>query len=154
MTSAPSRLQTGGYLPVESHRDRADRFHGGRRCHSLPAMRLAHLGLTVTDQERSRRFYETYFGFDAASARSYPDGTLIIRDPDGFALALHPGPATPDDEFLHFGYVCADPDEVREMRARLRAGGVPLVEDEDTASYVGIKALDPDGYRVEISWEH
>jgi catechol 2,3-dioxygenase-like lactoylglutathione lyase family enzyme len=41
-------------------------------------MRLAHLGPTVTDQERSRRFYETYFGFDAGPARSYPDGTLII----------------------------------------------------------------------------
>jgi LPXTG-motif cell wall-anchored protein len=115
-------------------------------------MRLAHLGLTVTDQERSRRFYETHFRFDAASARSYPDGTLIIRDPDGFALALHPGPATPDDEFLHFGYVCADPDEVREMRARLRAGGVPLVEDEDAASYVGIKGgakADTDGWTFD-----
>jgi hypothetical protein len=54
-------------------------------------MRLAHVGLTVTDQRRSRRFYETHFGFDARPARSYPDATLIIQDADGFALALHPG---------------------------------------------------------------
>lgn len=39
------------------------------------------------------------------------------------------------------------------MRQRLLAAGVLLVEDEDTDSYVGIKALDPDGYRIEISWE-
>jgi len=116
-------------------------------------MRLAHLGLTVTDQERSRRFYETHFGFDRGPARNYPDGTLILQDADGFALALHPGPAALDDEFLHFGYVCADPAEVRTVRRRLLAAGVSLVEDEDTDSYVGIKALDPDGYRIEISWE-
>lgn len=84
-------------------------------------MRVAHLGLTVTDQERSRRFYETHFGFDAGQARSYPDGTLIIQDSDGFALALHPGSAAPGDEFLHFGYVCADPAEVRTVRQRLLA---------------------------------
>jgi hypothetical protein len=30
---------------------------------------------------------------------------------------------------------------------------VALAEDEDTDTYVGIKALDPDGYRVEIAWD-
>jgi catechol 2,3-dioxygenase-like lactoylglutathione lyase family enzyme len=126
---------------------------GRHACPNLCGMRLAHLGLTVTDQERSRRFYETHFGFNAGPARSYPDGTLIIHDADGFALALHPGPAAPDDDFLHFGYVCTDPQEVRAVRARLLAAGVALAEDEDTDTYVGIKALDPDGYRVEISWD-
>jgi catechol 2,3-dioxygenase-like lactoylglutathione lyase family enzyme len=27
-------------------------------------MRFAHVGITVADRERSRRFYESYFGFD------------------------------------------------------------------------------------------
>jgi hypothetical protein len=27
------------------------------------------------------------------------------------------------------------------------------VEDEDTESFVSIKVVDPDGYRVEIFWE-
>jgi len=30
---------------------------------------VQHLALAVTDQERSRRFYETYFGFGATPAR-------------------------------------------------------------------------------------
>jgi catechol 2,3-dioxygenase-like lactoylglutathione lyase family enzyme len=53
-------------------------------------MRLRHLGLLVTDQGRSQRFYATYFGFDPATATRYPDGTVIIRDGDGdgFDLAL------------------------------------------------------------------
>ncbi len=116
-------------------------------------MRLAHLGLTVADQERSRRFYETHFGFGARPAARYPDGTLIIRDADGFDLALHPGSSARTDDFLHFGFGCADAEEVRAMRAHLLSAGVPLVEEEDTEGYVAFKALDPDGYRVEVYWE-
>jgi hypothetical protein len=33
------------------------------------------------------------------------------------------------------------------------AEGVELVEDEDTATCVGFKCLDPDGHVVEVSWE-
>lgn len=55
--------------------------------------------------------------------------------------------------FFHFGFRCQDPDDVRTRRRSLVADGVPLVEDEDTASYVGVKCLDPDGYQVELYWE-
>ena len=44
------------------------------------AIPLLHLGLLVRDQRRSLRFYETYFGFDSAGARHYPDGTVIVRN--------------------------------------------------------------------------
>ena len=119
----------------------------------LLAMRFAHIGISVVDQLRSRRFYESHFGFDPDHARSYPDGTLILRDADGFALALHPGDGAPDDEFLHFGYSCTDAEQVRALREKLLAAGETLVEDEDTESFVSIKVVDPDGYRVEIFWE-
>jgi len=65
---------------------------------------VSHLALAVSDQERSRRFYETYFGFDARPARRYDDDVLMLYDADGFSLALGP-----TDEpirlppFLHFG---------------------------------------------------
>jgi hypothetical protein len=39
------------------------------------------------------------------------------------------------------------------MRAHLLSAGVPLVEEEDTEGYVAFKAIDPDGYRVEVYWE-
>ncbi len=116
-------------------------------------MRFAHVGITVADQARSRQFYEKYFGFDPSHARIYDDGTVILRDADGFALALHPGAGAPADEFLHFGYACSEPDQVRGLRSTLLANGETLVEDEDTKDFVSIKVLDPDGYRVEIFWE-
>jgi catechol 2,3-dioxygenase-like lactoylglutathione lyase family enzyme len=69
-------------------------------------MRLHHLGLPVRDERRSRRFYAAYFGFDPATALECEDGTVIIRNADGFDLALHrvarvePSPA----------FKCLDPD--------------------------------------------
>jgi catechol 2,3-dioxygenase-like lactoylglutathione lyase family enzyme len=116
-------------------------------------MRFAHMGISVADQGRSRRFYERYFGFDPDQARIYPDGTLILRDADGFAFALRPGSGAPNDEFLHFGYSCTDTDQVRALRERLLAAGETSMEDEDTESFVTVKVIDPDGYRVEVFWE-
>jgi catechol 2,3-dioxygenase-like lactoylglutathione lyase family enzyme len=119
----------------------------------LLAVRFSHVGITVTDQDRSRRFYERHFPFDPNLARSYPDGTLILRDADGFALALHPGEKAWTDEFLHFGYTCSGPEEVRTLREGLLSAGEILAEDEDSESFVSIKVTDPDRYRVEVSWE-
>ncbi|OLB82741.1 MAG: hypothetical protein AUI14_00130 [Actinobacteria bacterium 13_2_20CM_2_71_6] len=115
---------------------------------------LRHLGLPVADRDRSLRFYQTYFGFPAERARHYPDGTVIVRNGDGFDLALHPGvPPDPMPGFLHFGFALADPDAVRALLARLQADGVPVVESDDEPGYVAFKCLDPDGWRVEVYWE-
>jgi catechol 2,3-dioxygenase-like lactoylglutathione lyase family enzyme len=115
---------------------------------------MRHLALAVTDQERSRRFYETYFGFGAHPARWYDDGVLMLYDADGFSLALGPT----DEEirlprFLHFGKRLGSPEEVRRFRDRLAADGVPIVEEWDEPEYVSVKCRDPDGYVVEAAWE-
>jgi catechol 2,3-dioxygenase-like lactoylglutathione lyase family enzyme len=115
---------------------------------------VRHLALAVSDRERSRRFYETYFGFDAAPAREYDDGVLMLYDADGFALALGPT-AQPIElpRFFHFGKGVATPDEVRAFAERLRVDSVPIVEEWDEPDYVSVKCADPDGYVVELSWE-
>ena len=115
---------------------------------------MRHLALAVRDQERSRRFYETYFGFGARPARRYDDGVLMLYDADGFSLALGPT----DEEirlpwFLHFGKRLSSPEEVRQFSARLAADGVPIVEEWDEPEYVSVKCRDPDGYVVEAAWE-
>jgi catechol 2,3-dioxygenase-like lactoylglutathione lyase family enzyme len=117
-------------------------------------MRLNHLGLPVRDERRSRLFYETYFGFDPTTAQRYEDGTVIVRNTDGFDLALHASPAVgPLPDFLHFGFRLDGPDEVRALLARLSADGVEIVESDDEPAYVAFKCLDPDGHRVEAYWE-
>jgi catechol 2,3-dioxygenase-like lactoylglutathione lyase family enzyme len=116
---------------------------------------LGHLGLPVRDFERSLAFYATYFGFDPATAQTYEDGTVIVRNADRFDLALHPT----DDEisvpaFLHFGFAMDSADEVRAHEAELRDAGVTIVESDEEPGLVSFKCLDPDGWRIEVYWEH
>jgi catechol 2,3-dioxygenase-like lactoylglutathione lyase family enzyme len=115
---------------------------------------MRHLALPVRDQERSRRFYEAYFGFGARPARRYDGDVLMLYNAEGFSLALGPT----DDEislpdFLHFGIHVPSPEEVRAFRERLASDGVPIVEQWDEPEYVSVKCRDPDGYIVEAAWE-
>jgi catechol 2,3-dioxygenase-like lactoylglutathione lyase family enzyme len=117
-------------------------------------MHLTHLGLPVRDAARSQLFYTKYFRFDPATAQRYPDGTIIIRNADGFDLALH---ATQDvgtpQPFLHFGFRLASGADVREALDRVRADGIEIIEHDDEPDMVSFKCVDPDGHRVEVYWE-
>jgi catechol 2,3-dioxygenase-like lactoylglutathione lyase family enzyme len=92
---------------------------------------MAHIALAVRDQERSRRFYETYFEFNPLTARVAEDGVLLIEGPDGILLAL----AETDEairlpSFLHFGFRAAgNPVEVRAFRDRLAGDGIEIVRN-------------------------
>jgi len=117
-------------------------------------MHLSHLGLPIRDERRSRDFYETYFRFDPATAQRYEDGTVIIRNADGFDLALHVGEDVGRiPPFLHFGFRLSHPAGVRALLARLERDGVDVVERYEEPAYVGFKCVDPDGYQVEAYWE-
>ena len=108
----------------------------------------------MLDVDRSKRFYADHFGFDPATAQRYADGTVIIRNADGFDLALHevdePGQVPP---FLHFGFRLPSGADVRTALARLRAGTVEIIEHDDEPEMVSFKCLDPDGHRIEVYWE-
>jgi catechol 2,3-dioxygenase-like lactoylglutathione lyase family enzyme len=116
---------------------------------------MSHIALAVSDQERSRRFYETYFGFDPATAWVAEDGTLLIEGPGHTSLAL----GETDElinlpSFLHFGFGSAEtPAEVHAFRDRLDAEGVEIVEFAEEPDYVSVKCRDPDGYVIQFSWE-
>jgi catechol 2,3-dioxygenase-like lactoylglutathione lyase family enzyme len=117
-------------------------------------MRFNHLGLPVRDERRSQRFYSAYFGFDPATAREYADGTVIIRNADGFDLALHPvANAGPPPSFLHAGFKAAGPADVRALMERMEADGITIVERDDEPACAAFKCLDPDGHRIEVYWE-
>ena len=78
----------------------------------------------------------------------------MLYDESGFALALGPDFETPPrPEWNHFGISLASPSAVRELRDRLAADGVELVEVFDEPDYVSVKCRDPDGYVVEAAWE-
>jgi catechol 2,3-dioxygenase-like lactoylglutathione lyase family enzyme len=113
---------------------------------------VEHLALAFANQERSRRFYESYFGFDAEPPRRYDGDVLMLYKADGFALALGP-----TDEpitlpaFFNFGIGLPSRDAVLAFRARLAADGVPIAEEWDEPDYVSVKCLDPNGYIMEAA---
>jgi catechol 2,3-dioxygenase-like lactoylglutathione lyase family enzyme len=112
-----------------------------------------HLALAVSDQDRSRRFYEAYLGFEAEPA-SREDGVLMLHNADGFALALgETEEPIAFPTFLHFGIGLPTPTDVRAFRDRIAADGVEIVGDWEEPDYVSVKFRDPDGYVVEVSWE-
>jgi catechol 2,3-dioxygenase-like lactoylglutathione lyase family enzyme len=114
---------------------------------------MDHLAIPVRDQAASRRFYETYFGFDAQPPRTYDGGVLMLYDATGFSLALGPYDPLPRPQWMHFGRHMPDRDAVLALRDRLQADGVELVEQWDEPDYVSVKCRDPDGYIVEAAWE-
>jgi catechol 2,3-dioxygenase-like lactoylglutathione lyase family enzyme len=115
---------------------------------------MDHLAIPVRDQERARRFYETYFGFGVRPARRYADDVLMLYNAAGFALALGPTEEPiARTAWMHFGIGLPDRAAVLALRDRLAADGVELVEQWDEPDYVSVKCRDPDGYIVEASWE-
>lgn len=117
-------------------------------------MRFNHLGLSVRDERRSQQFYSAFFGFDLATAQWYADGTVIIRNADGFDLALHPAEQIkPPPVFLHDGFKAAGHADVCTLMDRMEADGITIVERDDEPAYTGFKYLDPDGHRIEVYWE-
>jgi catechol 2,3-dioxygenase-like lactoylglutathione lyase family enzyme len=112
---------------------------------------VEHLALAVADQERSRHFYESYFGFDAQPSRRYDEGVLMLYNAAGFALALGPTdePMTLPT-FFHFGIGLPSRDAVLAFRDRLVADGVPIAEEWDEPDYVSVKSALT---RTATSWK-
>jgi catechol 2,3-dioxygenase-like lactoylglutathione lyase family enzyme len=113
-----------------------------------------HLALPVSDPERSRVFYEKYFGFDAGRPQESDDGALVLRNAEGFDLALHriKGKAAIPPH-LHFGIRFVGARRVYDLEQRLVADGVPIVATVDDPGYVSVQCQDPDGWVVEGYWE-
>jgi catechol 2,3-dioxygenase-like lactoylglutathione lyase family enzyme len=112
-----------------------------------------HLALPVTDPQRSRAFYEKYFGFDAGRPEENAEGVLVLRNADGFDLALEPVKARPARSSLHFGIRFVGARRVYDLEQRLVSDGVPIVATVDDPGFVSVKCEDPDGHVVEGYWE-
>ena len=115
-------------------------------------MDLNHLHLHVRDVARSRRFYETWFGFGLHARH---DDLVFLRNSEGFDLALMPDPEpTKLPDWFHFGFRLESADAVRQLYERMKAAEIafrrPLLDEADLVSF---RCEDPDGYAVEVYWE-
>jgi catechol 2,3-dioxygenase-like lactoylglutathione lyase family enzyme len=111
-----------------------------------------HINLTVKNIDRSVAFYRGWLGFNA-SERSFPDGTVFVRDLDGTDLAFHEGVVGDISDTIHFGFRWSDSAQVRTLYEDLVRGNVAVTEFDDEPAIVSVKFRDPDGYQVEVYWE-
>jgi catechol 2,3-dioxygenase-like lactoylglutathione lyase family enzyme len=118
-----------------------------------------HVSLTVTDLERSMRWYERVLGVRKVADRTGEGWVRSVMRSDGgltVGLTVHEGgPA--DGRFDHrrvgldhFAIACADADAVRDWVDHLDELGVVHGPIEEPGYATVVTARDPDGIAVEF----
>ncbi|MDG9716824.1 VOC family protein [Streptomyces sp. DH24] len=124
-------------------------------------LRTGHLGLNVTDLDRSLAFYRDVLGFTPL-AEGKEDGRryAFLGDGDSLVLTLWQQAGQAYDAgragLHHLAFEAGSAERVREYETALRAYGVDFAYDGvvahgEGAASGGIFFHDPDGTRLEIS---
>ncbi|MFF9144278.1 VOC family protein [Streptomyces sp. NPDC014861] len=128
---------------------------------AIGTLRTAHIGINVTDLDRSLRFYGEVLGFAVIGSGEAEGRRHAFLGQDGrLAVTLWQqaeGAYEPTRAGLHhLAFEAASIEQVRAAEAALKARGVTFAHDgvvahgEGTPSG-GIFFHDPDGTRLEIS---
>jgi catechol 2,3-dioxygenase-like lactoylglutathione lyase family enzyme len=124
------------------------------------SLQTGHVGLNVTDLDRSAAFYQQVLGFRVMLRSEGAGGRFaFLGDGDRLVLTLW---QQAEGEFdarrpglHHLSFQAGTMSEVREKLARLRELGVPLIYDgvvphAEGGPSGGVFFRDPDGLRLEI----
>ena len=127
---------------------------------------VAHVRLTVTDIDRSRKFYETVFGWpvaielpaDADDATREALGFLyggVIYNIGHALIGLRPMAADSFDEnrvgLDHIAFKVADKAEIDAAAAYLDELGIPHEPVKDIGAIYILEFRDPDNIALELS---
>jgi lactoylglutathione lyase len=123
-------------------------------------MRTGHVGLNVSDLQRSLSFYETALGFQVLS-QSQEEGRkyAFLGEAGQLRLTLWEQStgkfATNQPGLHHLAFQVDSIEDVKRREEHLRSLGVEfiyegIVPHSETAESGGIFFLDPDGIRLEI----
>jgi lactoylglutathione lyase len=125
------------------------------------ALRTGHIGLNVTDLDRSLAFYRDVLGFSLLVEGKEDDRRYALLGQDGqLLLTLWQQAGEPFDTgragLHHLAFEAESIDRVREYEQALKSYGVDfayegVVAHREGAASGGIFFHDPDGTRLEIS---
>lgn len=121
---------------------------------------LAHVAVTVSDLERSTKWYSALFGADPVLDEDETTGGFhhtVFALGGGHLFGLHTHPAGPQGAFDarntgldHVSFACADRAKLEEQATRLDALGVEHGGIVDAHYGSGVSFRDPDGIALEF----
>lgn len=125
-------------------------------------MHIEHVALWTPDLERSRAFYQRYFGAAAGDRYTNPDtgfSSYFLRFEGGSRLELMQMPGikvSPTGQtfgWIHIAIATGSKAAVDLLTERLRSDGFTITGEPRTTGdgYYESLALDPDGNRIEIT---
>ena len=125
-------------------------------------MHIEHVALWTPDLERSRAFYQRYFGAAAGDRYTNPDtgfSSYFLRFEGGSRLELMqiPGikvsPTGQTFGWIYIAIATGSKAAVDLLTERLRSDGFTITGEPRTTGdgYYESLALDPDGNRIEIT---
>lgn len=125
-------------------------------------MRIEHVALWTADLERSRRFYQQYFGGIAGekyvnTSKGFESYFLVFQGGTRLELMQMTGIAkdTPGESlgWAHIAFSVGSREDVDDLTERLRADNYTVAGEPRLTGdgYYESIVLDPDGNRVEIT---
>jgi glyoxylase I family protein len=121
---------------------------------------ITHVAVTVTDLERSTRWYTALFGADPVLDEDEQIGGFhhtVYALEGGQLFGLHTHPRAADDSFDehrtgldHVSFACRDRSEIEEWGRRLDELSVAHGDIVDAHYGIGLSFRDPDGIALEF----
>lgn len=115
-----------------------------------------HVALTVTDLDRSQRFYTEVLDF--VVVKDIGTGRICMHPQTGFVLALLTHPGGHDEQFSelhvgtdHLGFSARSREELELWEARFSASKVPHTPIRDELFGAHLNFRDPDNIALEFS---
>jgi glyoxylase I family protein len=122
---------------------------------------IHHVGITVTDIERSLPWYSELFGLAKLMEEPHPDGTgyvIVLGKPDwSMCIGLHAHPTSDRERFSeartgldHVSFLVSGRAELDAWQSRLSELGVEHSPVNDQDSYSALVFRDPDNIQLEF----
>ena len=112
--------------------------------------RKMHVGLNVSDINKTLNFYETVFNQKADKLRK---GYAKFNLPE-LVISFIETKDAPNQNFGHLGFQLTTTDEVKDVLNRIQESGIDTLEEEKVSCCYALQdkfwVTDPDGFRWEF----